>query len=349
MVTDGAANRQALTYSPQQERRLASAHLMPGPAAEPFSGRSGRRVNNSGLKVTVDSAGNGTFTVSPGPGTIFSSTYANEGVWEFEIDNQVGPVSFGARPGSGTSRIDRIIARIYDTDALGTGPREVKIERVSSSTVATPTAPVVPPLSLLLATCTVGSAGVITVVPNTQVSVAAGGILPVATIAERDALKTDGIAYEGMYVDVASTNGLDRYDGTNWVPVRSGIVRKYMRADAAASRTDNTALPPMTLPEIPVASRAMLDLVGHVGFVATANVTTTLTFAVSAGTLVDPFGGLRDNVPTSATWASFVRRAWVDIPANTPVTVTTKFYTDMPTGGWWAGVQTAEILLAGEY
>jgi hypothetical protein len=173
----------------------------------------------------VDSTGAGTYSVTAGAGVIYDSAFASQAPWEFEIDNGVAAVAFPARPGVGTSRIDLIVARIYDVDISVGSVREVKIERVNGAASATPSAPALPALSLLLATCTVPNAGAITVVSTTAVTTAAGGILPVATTAEMDALKTSGTAYRGMVVDNAQTGSLHRYDGTNWKRLRDDVDR----------------------------------------------------------------------------------------------------------------------------
>lgn len=221
MATDGAVNRHnSVAYTAQQERRLATSRLMPGPASEPFSGRSGRPVNGAGLAVSVDSTGAGTYTVTAGAGVIYDSAYATQGAWEFEIDTSIGPVSFPARPAGGTSRVDLIIARIYDQDISVGAVREVKIERVNGTASASPSAPSMPFLSLLLATVLVPSSGTISVTANPVVTTAAGGILPVATTAERNALVTAGIAYRGLVIDNAQTGSLERFNGTAWTQLQ---------------------------------------------------------------------------------------------------------------------------------
>lgn len=215
MPTHGHATRlNQVAYNAVDERRLDSALLMPGPASQPFSSRSGKRVNGAGLGVSVSGNPENWF-VTPGAGVIFDGNYATQGPWRVEIPAQVSG-AMPPRPATGQSRIDLIVARIYDTDAIGSGPRDVVVERVNGTAGTSPSAPATPALSLLLATLTVPNSGSITVAPSTQVTVAAGGILPVATTAERDALVTAGIAYRGMVVDNGQTGRLERYNGTTW-------------------------------------------------------------------------------------------------------------------------------------
>jgi hypothetical protein len=231
MATDGKvtfwdadAQTKLPAYNAQELRQLDSPLLMPGPASAPFSGRSGRQVNGSGLAVTVDPTGAGSVTVSQGAGVIYDGSYAVQGAWRFATSG-AKTVALAARPGSGTSRIDLVVARIYDSALAGAGSvKELKIEVVTGGgsfggTVgATPTAPSLPPLSLLLSTLTVTSTSgaAISKTDTTAVTVAAGGILPVATTAEMNALKTAGIAYRGLVVDNAQTGVLHRYNGTDW-------------------------------------------------------------------------------------------------------------------------------------
>jgi hypothetical protein len=241
MATDGKvtywdATSGSPTYNAQEMRQLDSVGHTPGPASAPFSGRSGRRVNNAGLAVTVDPTGAGSVSVSPGGGVIYDGAYATQGAWRFVLPS-AKTVALTARPGSGTSRIDLVVARIYDSALAGAGSvKELKIEVIAGGGAfggtigATPTPPSLPPLSIELARLTVTSTSgaAISKSDTTAVTVAAGGILPVATTAEMEALKTAGIAYRGMVVDNAQTGVLHRYDGAQWklvvpVPVQSGV------------------------------------------------------------------------------------------------------------------------------
>lgn len=215
MATDGFASRiNGVEYAAVDERRMDSALLMPGPASSPFSARSGRRVNGSGLTVSVGGSPEA-WTVSPGAGVIYDPAYASQGAWRFEIPSAVS-ANLPARPGVGQSRIDLIVARIYDPGALGSGSAEVKIERVNGVSGASPSAPSMPALSIELARLLVPASGTITITQSARRTVAAGGVLPVATTTEMDQLETDGIAYRGLVVDNAQTNALYRYDGTDW-------------------------------------------------------------------------------------------------------------------------------------
>lgn len=226
MATDGKAtwwNASAGTpaYNAQELRQLDSLNVMPGPVSEPFSGRSGRRVNGSGLAVTVSSTGAGTVSTTPGVCLVYSSAQSSQGVWEVTFP-AVGPIALSARPPAGQSRIDLVVARLYDSDSgIGT-VKEAKIEVIAGTASGTPSAPSLPAMAFELDRLTVPNSGTITHVQSTQRTVAAGGILPVATTAEMDALKTAGIAYRDMVVGNEQADALYRYNGTSWRPISDG-------------------------------------------------------------------------------------------------------------------------------
>lgn len=223
MATDGTVSRwnaDSVTHLPaypaSDERLLDSPELMPGPSTAPFSAKSGRRVNGAGLVVSVGGSPEA-WTVTPGAGVIYDNANATAGPWKFAIPASKS-ANLPARPGVGLSRVDLLVARIYDVDVLGSGAREIKIEHVPGTPSASPSTPATPALSLVLATLNVPNAGAISVTQSTARVVAAGGILPVATTAERDALATAGIAYSGLVVANAQAPGkrLERFDATAW-------------------------------------------------------------------------------------------------------------------------------------
>lgn len=212
MATDGKVLRwNNVEYVAVDERRLNAVNLMPAASAAPFGSRGGRRVNGAGLAVSVG-GGPEAWTVTPGAGVIYDTTYSSQGAYPFEIPSAV-TATMPARPGSGLSRIDLIVARIYDVDISVGSASEVKIEIVAGTAASSPTAPSVPPLSLVLAALTVPNTGSIVVTANTTRAVAAGGILPVATTAERDALPNP---WNGLTVADEQTGLLEYRMGADW-------------------------------------------------------------------------------------------------------------------------------------
>lgn len=217
MATDGYADRwNGVAYAAADERRMASIDQMPGSAAAPFSARGGRRVNGSGLNVTVSSTGNGSVTVTAGACRVYDANFASQGGWDAEFPNTVGPLTLSARPASGQSRIDLVVARIYDADLSVGSVKEAKIEVVTGGPGASPSAPGTPAMSLVLATLTVPSSGTISVTQAGAKTVSAGGVLPVETTSERDDLVTAEVAYPGLVVFNAQTQQTEAYTGSGW-------------------------------------------------------------------------------------------------------------------------------------
>lgn len=221
MATDGFANRiNGVEYAAVDERRMDASLLMPGASSAPFSARSGRRVNGSGLSVSVG-GGPEAWTVTAGAGVIYDTSYASQGAWQFEIPAAIS-ANLPARPGAGQSRIDLVVARIYDPGALGSGVAEVKVERIGGTAGATPTAPSLPALSVELARMTVPASGTISVTQSSRRTVAAGGVLPVSGDSDLVALASDGVAYPGL---LAYNEQRSRFEGrfaSTWAAIPSG-------------------------------------------------------------------------------------------------------------------------------
>lgn len=244
MATDGYASWiNGPEFGGLDLRRADSVLQMAGPISAPFSVRSGRRVNGSGLTVSVGGSPEA-WTVSPGPATVADPAYATQGAWRISIPNAVS-ANLPARPGAGQSRIDVIIARIYDPVAIGSGTAEVKIERLNGGAATTPSAPTPPVGSITfeLGRLLVPASGPIVVTQSTRRTVAAGGVLPVATTEERNKLKDDGIAYQGLVVDNAQTGSLERYSGTDWKVLADVSDTGWVDISVAAGWTASSPAP----------------------------------------------------------------------------------------------------------
>lgn len=214
MATDGPVSRwNQLFYNASDERLLDSALMMPS-GTSAFSARSGRRPG-PGLSVTFSDL---TATVAPGAGVIYDPTYGAGGPWRFVLPSSK-TVTLDARPGTGLSRKDLIVARIYDADSSVGTVKELKIEAVKGDASATPSKPALPALSLELGVADVASGGAVSFTPNRARTVAAGGILPVATTAERDALPSP---HAGLTVFNEQTGQAEQYDGTAWFVLAGG-------------------------------------------------------------------------------------------------------------------------------
>lgn len=145
-----------------------------------------------------------------------------------------------------------------------------------------------------------------------------------------------------------ATSGLTITQGPmTWVG--DNVVRAFTRADTTAAYANGGTIGTMTFPAIPVASRVIVDMQGVCGFVAGATQIVRVGFAVNAGTLTDP--GTQDTNTSSVggTWMPLAKMAWVDIPANTAVTLTSTMFTTQAGGAWWGGVTRGQRYLPGEY
>lgn len=223
MATDGYARRwNQFEYPAEAERFGAAVTLMPGASTQPFSARAGKRPNSAGLAVTVGGDPE-KVTITPGAGVIFDGNVSAT-PWDFTLPSAI-TLDLPARPSSGNSRRDLIVARIYDPDSGLGSVREMKIERIGGTPGSNPSAPQQPALSLRLAELLVPDSGSITVTANRARTVAAGGVLPVETTTERDAVAG---TYPGLVVYNAQTGQLEVRTGSAWVPV-APVLSRQMR------------------------------------------------------------------------------------------------------------------------
>lgn len=257
MASDGYVHRlNDVEYDARSERLLGSVLHMPAGTGA-FSARGGRRVHGAGLSVSVG-GGPEQVTVTPGAGVV-SPGSGSTGPYGFEIPTTIN-ITLPARPGTGLSRIDLVVAQIFDADESAGPGKEVKVVHVPGTPSGSPAAPSQPALSLLLATLTVPSAGTISVTQSTARTVAAGGVLPVATTAERDALT----AYQGLVVHNQQVGGLQVHDGSAWrsvapaqrqIEVGTGIVScPNANTTYNAGVTFDTPFPSGVVPRVALAN-----------------------------------------------------------------------------------------------
>ncbi|TIH34981.1 hypothetical protein [Subtercola vilae] len=124
----------------------------------------------------------------------------------------------------------------------------------------------------------------------------------------------------------------------------ASIVRDYSQFINTGSTATHVALSAITLPAVPVASRALIKFDGSVGF-SPQNETIGVAIAVSAGTLTSaaPYTIL----VATATWARYGRQAYVDIPANTVCAITLFSEADQPS--YYSLIEHVHVALAGEF
>lgn len=231
-MADGVASRwNGVAYPAQDERRIHGAFLAAGGS---IRGRAGRRPG-PGLTLTVGGSPEAA-TLTAGVGVVNTAT-DSDGSYPFAIPASASK-NLAARPSAGTSRIDLVVVRILDADipALGTALKELNMEIVTGTAGASPVAPAVPAGAVALFQLTVPATGSVAVQDVSTFSVAAGGILPVRTTAERNAL----IPYAGLMVFNMQTIQFESYNGTTWMDgAATGPVPHLVR-----NRSVDAGLPP---------------------------------------------------------------------------------------------------------
>lgn len=201
-MSDGPVSRfNGVDYSGADERLLHAA-LLQRVGSGAFAARTGRRPG-----AAAPTASGLTITVPADAGVIYDPSLGG-GPWLWALPSSKA-VTLDERPGSGTSRIDVIVARIYDIE----GQRELKIEAVKGEASGSPSKPDLPARSCEILTVTVPASGAVSIVASTVRTVAAGGILPVATTTERDALPSPHV---GLAVHVEADDALYIQGASSW-------------------------------------------------------------------------------------------------------------------------------------
>jgi hypothetical protein len=236
MAGDGFALRFDSVLYPAANDRLLQA-VLAAPASSTRA-RAGVRAGG-GLEVTIDSSGSGTWTVAPGGG-IITDTGAGPGSYPFVIPSTVSR-ALGTRPGGGTSRIDEIVAVIKNVDerpADGAGVREVDIVVITGTAGASPTAPAIPAGQLRLGELLVPAAGAISVSKPPPRTAALGGVIPVASTTERDAISP---TYDSLIVYREDNDTFEgRIDGV-WTAIGRKLASCHVKRAAALSVPNNNA------------------------------------------------------------------------------------------------------------
>ena len=251
-MADGvAAWFNTVEYDAADLRSLAGAMLLGGGQVLP---RAGKRPG-AGLEVTVGGTPEAV-TVQPGCAVV---TDGSTTAYVVVVDSAAS-VDLATRPSTGQSRVDLVIARVYDADVHGdTSLREVDVEVVTgTASSGTPTAPSLPAGALQLAKLTVPATGSVSVAGAAQRTVAAGGILPVAGTAERAAIASP---YKGQAVYREDTDVIEVYDGTGWAAYRrtqTGTVPVSATIAANSSTTVSVSFG-ATLPYVPTYCDAVMS------------------------------------------------------------------------------------------
>lgn len=195
-----------------QQFRQAQAATHGGGSGRQLGGRSGFRV---GTPSTVLTATSTTWTLGACAAMLDPGASTHQGMYGWSTDaNVTGTVTAadGTNP-----RKDIVYIQVNDSSAGdGSGATTAPVLYLAGTPGVNPSAPTLPARSFLVGTITVPQVGggSPTVVLNPARYVAAGGILPVSSLAERDALT----AYDGLTVRRMDVIGrpTETYDGTTW-------------------------------------------------------------------------------------------------------------------------------------
>ncbi|MGH3878072.1 MAG: hypothetical protein ACRDSK_13665 [Actinophytocola sp.] len=233
-ATDGGATvyRAVPAYDALELRRGLSTFMMPG--VNRYGTRSGIRPGGSNC-VSLSGFGWSTLATPLWIDPQWTATSA--------------PYAVGMPAASGTvnaneaqSRKDILVARIYDDDEAASSRREAVVEYVAG-VAGSGNEPAVPPGGLRLCGIDVpATTGNPVLTYNPHRTVAVGGVLPILNSTERP---TVGL-YEGLYVDRADNNDLERYNGASWQTI--GNPDRYSdlvvnRATVKARRSTTQSIP----------------------------------------------------------------------------------------------------------
>lgn len=195
-----------------QAARQGSAAVYGGGSGRRLGGRSGFRVDTPSNILTATST---TWTLGPCSAMIDPGASTHQGMYGWASDaNVTGSVTAADAT---NARKDIVYIQVNDSSAGdGSGAKSATPAYLAGTPSASPVAPALPARSFLVGTIDVPKVGggSPTVTLNPARFAAAGGILPVYSQAERDAL----VAYAGLTVRRMDVTGhpLEEHDGAAW-------------------------------------------------------------------------------------------------------------------------------------
>jgi hypothetical protein len=221
-----------------QAERQGSAALYGGGADRRLGGRSGFRVDTPSNILTATST---TWTLTPCSAQIDPGATTHQGMYGWATDaNVTGSVTAADAT---NPRKDIVYIQINDSTAGdGSGATTANVSYLAGTPApvgeGTPAAPTLPARSFLVGTISVpvSGGGSPTVVLNPARFVAAGGVLPVSSQTEMDALTP----YKGMEVYRSDLDLFCRYNGAAWSAV--GAHEEFTSTSSGVS--NNTAWGP---------------------------------------------------------------------------------------------------------
>lgn len=236
-MADGIGSRfDGVAYPAANERLLDATLMMNGGAGQ---GRPGVRPGISSL-ITVGGSPEAV-TIAPHNGVIVDS--AGGGTFRYHIPSAVS-INLAARPSAGQSRIDEVVVVVKNVDVRPADlVREVDLQVLTGTPSAgTPSAPTIPTGAFKVAELSVPASGTVSVNIAAQRMVALGGILPVASQAERDAVAN---IYDGLTVYREDTDVCEQRQNGAWerlaVAGRGGT--PYAQAAGTATISGSSVVP----------------------------------------------------------------------------------------------------------
>lgn len=208
----------ATAGSPQftaKNYRQAQAGLYGGGGGRALGTRSGHRPDTPASVLTATSTA---WTLNPLAVTIDPGAALYNGVYGWASDTAItGSVD---PADANNPRMDAIYIQVNDSSAGdGSGALSAPVLYVAGAPAATPVAPDLPERSWAVGWVNVPKVGGgnPTTTLNTAKATAAGGVIPVSSLDERNAL----VAYPGMVV--AFRGALQLWDGSKWSGVNTSV------------------------------------------------------------------------------------------------------------------------------
>lgn len=195
-------------YPALAERLFSLIGIAPGSSA--LRGQTGRRLG-PGLELAV--AGDSlTATVQPGV-CVVPAPNATNGPY-IAVVNAAKTITMPAKPGAGLQRRDRVVVRVYDEEVAEapTTLREARVELVTGTAAASPSAPALPLMSYEIGQLNTTSTTTTVYSTNLVRTWSPGGIGVVQSQSERDALAL----YDGLVVYRDDIDELQARMGGAW-------------------------------------------------------------------------------------------------------------------------------------
>lgn len=202
---------------PAKAARQGSAALYGGGSGRALGGRSGFRVDTASNVLTVTST---TWTLGPCAAFIDPGASTTQGMYGWSTDANVTGSVTAADATYG--RMDIVYIQVNDSSAGdGSGATTAPVLYLAGAPSATPSPPTLPARSFLVGTITVPKAttGSPTVALNPARFVAAGGVLPVLSAADRGNISSPYVGLEIQRLDLTqvSPSGVrERWNGSGW-------------------------------------------------------------------------------------------------------------------------------------